>query len=167
MQPLYSSSKSYLCCSVPGLAAELWTILTVLGWLGLALAVASMVILGQLDKTHGSGACCSCTCLRPTRLPTVGKAIDMEEAGGAASVLRSRQYLRDEEALLNYGDPVVEVRVNAGGEAGAARGSRGAAVDGGVRSWLELTDSRPPGPQEMSGVRQGGASTQSLPRVAH
>ena len=77
IQPLYESSKSYMCCDVPGLAARLWIILTVLGWLGLALGVAGMLILHQLDQAHGSGACCSCAWLRPARLPVVGKPVDV------------------------------------------------------------------------------------------
>ena len=82
IQPLYESSKSYMCCDVPGLAAKMWIILTVLGWLGLALGIAGLVVLYQLDQAHGSGACCSCVCLRPTRLPAVGKPVDMEMLKG-------------------------------------------------------------------------------------
>ena len=162
IQPLYESSKSYMCCDVPGLAAKMWIILTVLGWLGLALGIAGLVVLYQLDQAHGSGACCSCVCLRPARLPTAGKPIDMEEM--PVTAVRSQHYQIQNQELrqlyINGNEPVVEVRVS--------RGNGGAEIDG-VRSWLDL---RPP-VQEMTShssgrlVRQQDASSQSLPAVTN
>ena len=142
LQRLYESSKSYMCCDVPGLAATLWTILTVLGSLGLALGMACMVVLWQLDQAHGSGACCSCGSMRRKSLPAAGKPIDLEGDSCAATTTthRSRQYLSQSDHpgdfMRHFGDePVVEVHVSGGVVAGD-----------GVRSWLDF---RPPPVQEM------------------
>ena len=150
-----------MCCDVPGLAAKLWIILTVLGWLGLALGVAGMLILHQLDQAHGSGACCSCAWLRPTRIPAAGKPIDMEEAPLALN--SQHHYLQDQQNLsyLNGSEPVVEVRIS--------RSTNGGVADDGVRSWLDL---RPPGPEMMSSAAGNNArrpisASQSLPAVTH
>jgi hypothetical protein len=145
VQPLYSSTKQYVCCEVPGVAAQLWIVITVLGWLGMGLAVVGMLVLWQLDDTQEAGACCSCACLRPSSLPPAGKLVDAESSSTA---LHSRSYpSQDQQAWLQRqreqpdSDPVVEVRVTAGG---------------GGRSWLELSAGglrpglqTPPQPQEM------------------
>ena len=172
VQPLYGSTKAYLCCDVPGLGAQLWTALTVLGWLGLGLAVAGLLILGQLDQTHESGACCSCACLRPTKLPPAGKLVNVDAPGGpvaTAAALRSRQYVQEQLWLRqSMGDAVVEVRVAAGAGNGASGEAGGGSLIGdgggaGVRSWVELTpEARPPAQQEMVAVAR---QSDTLPAV--
>ena len=147
LQRLYESSKSYMCCDVPGLAATLWTILTILGSLGLALGMACMVVLWQLDQAHGSGACCSCSSMRRKSLPAAGKAIDLEGdylCAATTTTHRSRRYLSDHpgDFLRNFGDePVVEVHVSGGVVAGD-----------GVRSWLDFQS--PPVQETMSSGRR-------------
>eukprot|EP00955_Chlamydomonas_euryale_P042786 352421-Chlamydomonas_euryale.AAC.67 len=76
VQPIYDSTKQYLCCEVPGIAEQYWIMMTVLGWLGLAIVVLAMILLGLLDRRQDSGMCCSCSCVLPTRMPAAGKPVD-------------------------------------------------------------------------------------------
>lgn len=61
----YGSTKSYLCCDVPGLIYNMYIGSTVLGWLCLVLLWIGAYFLWRMDYIAESKACCNCDCYKP------------------------------------------------------------------------------------------------------
>jgi len=88
VHPLYDISKAYVCCTLPDMLSEMWVMLTVVGWLDMALCAVVIALLAQLDKLPRSGACCPCAPMLESRLtPQPVLAPEMQHGHWAAETL--------------------------------------------------------------------------------
>ncbi|KAJ9505231.1 hypothetical protein QJQ45_021278 [Haematococcus lacustris] len=80
--PLYVVTQARLCCDVTNIAAKVgresrvvqsWIVLTITGWMVMAMGWAAAVLLARLDRLARAGSCCACTCLRAS------EPLDMEQ----------------------------------------------------------------------------------------
>ncbi|KAL6760907.1 hypothetical protein V8C86DRAFT_2547226 [Haematococcus lacustris] len=71
--PLYVVTQARLCCDVTNIAAKSWIVLTITGWMLMAMGWAAAVLLARLDRLARAGSCCACTCLRAS------EPLDMEQ----------------------------------------------------------------------------------------
>ncbi|GAX73933.1 hypothetical protein CEUSTIGMA_g1383.t1 [Chlamydomonas eustigma] len=108
VQPMYNSTQQFICCSVPNLASQLWTVVTVLGWLGIGLAASAVGLLTLLDQTQDAGRCCSASCLKRTTLPPAGKVINSYHPASSERFMAAAPF---PPVMRYHGEPVVEVQV--------------------------------------------------------
>lgn len=57
INPLYTSSKGYLCCTLPDRLSSMWLALTFAGAFGWAVMLGAFIILGRIDKLPRSDLC--------------------------------------------------------------------------------------------------------------
>ncbi|KAG1672595.1 hypothetical protein FOA52_010697 [Chlamydomonas sp. UWO 241] len=63
LQNVYGSTKTEVCCTLPGAAAALWSVSTAIGWLLLGVIGMAFGAQALLDKTATQGRCFSCACI--------------------------------------------------------------------------------------------------------
>jgi hypothetical protein len=105
LQKVYGSTKSYVCCTLPGAATDLWVVSTAIGWLLLGVVGMAFGAQALLDKTPTQGRCCGWKCV------AAGSATDGTVGDDAKAVSGSGG---DYDGRAAYGVPPAESMSPAG-----------------------------------------------------